>query len=84
MSKDDLKSLRGSDDMKIRFSIKITQASRENQCEENKTPGKQQLQSETTAIKVPTTDFTCSKCQRVCHSRIGLISHSRRCQSSNN
>ncbi|GAA6075932.1 NLR family CARD domain-containing protein 3-like [Tachysurus ichikawai] len=24
--------------------------------------------------------FTCSKCNRDCHSRIGLFSHSRRCR----
>ena len=27
----------------------------------------------------PTTAFTCSKCDRDCHSRIGLHSHNRRC-----
>ena len=27
----------------------------------------------------PTTPFTCSKCDRDCHSRIGLHSHKRRC-----
>ena len=27
----------------------------------------------------PTTAFTCSKCDRVCHSWIGLHSHNRRC-----
>ena len=27
----------------------------------------------------PTTPFTCSKCDRDCHSRIGLYSHKRRC-----
>ena len=28
----------------------------------------------------PTTPFTCSKCGRDCHSRIGLHSHNRRCK----
>ena len=28
----------------------------------------------------PTTAFTCSKCDRDCHSRIGLHSHNRRCK----
>ncbi|KAI8519654.1 hypothetical protein Bbelb_029110 [Branchiostoma belcheri] len=28
-----------------------------------------------------TTTFTCSTCGRVCHSRIGLFSHQRRCQT---
>ena len=28
----------------------------------------------------PATDFTCGKCGRDCHSRIGLSSHTRRCK----
>ena len=32
----------------------------------------------------PTTPFTCSKCDRDCHSRIGLHSHNRRCKMGAN
>ena len=32
----------------------------------------------------PTTPFTCSMCDRDCHSRIGLHSHNRRCTMSAN
>ena len=32
----------------------------------------------------PTTAFTCSKCDRDCHSRIGLHSHNRRCKMGAN
>ena len=32
----------------------------------------------------PTTAFTCSKCDRDCHSRIGLHSHNRHCKMGAN
>ena len=31
------------------------------------------------SVNQPATSFICSNCQRDCHSRIGLISHTRRC-----
>ena len=35
--------------------------------------------SRTSSTNVPNTPFACSRCNRDCHSRIGLHSHSRRC-----
>ena len=68
----------------IKGGIKLAEEKRERLWEEKRTRRKQQQQqqqhqTDPAALIVPTTDFICSKCQRVCRSRIGLHSHSRRC-----
>ena len=59
----------------IKTIVKQVELKRGRQWEEKRTRRKQRLQS----VPVPPATFTCSKCQRVCGSRIGLHSHSRRC-----
>jgi hypothetical protein len=56
---------------------------REIQRKERKSRKQQRTQPITAAIMVPTTDHTCSKCDRKCSSRIGLFSHNRRCSLTN-
>ncbi|XP_067880018.1 uncharacterized protein [Heterodontus francisci] len=40
---------------------------------------RQKRKGRANCVTAPTTNFICSACGRVCHSRIGLYSHSRRC-----
>ncbi len=63
----------------IRTSIKLSEGKREDQWEEKRQRRWQGAES------VPTeavTGFTCSNCNRLCRSRIGLFSHSRHCIST--
>ena len=47
--------------------------------------GREKLHKKTACLaNRPTTTFTCSKCNRDCHSRIGLHSHNRRCKMGAN
>ena len=45
----------------------------------SKSGGEKVSQKDCILASRPTTAFTCSKCDRDCHSRIGLHSHNRRC-----
>ncbi len=63
----------------VRTSIKLSKRKREDQWEEKRQRRRQRAES------VPTesvTGFTCSNCNRLCRSRIGLFSHSRHCNST--
>ncbi len=63
----------------IRTSIKLSEGKREDQWEEKRQRRRQGAES------VPTeavTGFTCSNCNRLCRSRIGLFSHSSHCNST--
>ena len=63
----------------VKAGIQLAEDSREAQRKEKSTRRHQRLQS---APEIPQINFTCSKCQRRCLSRIGLFSHSRRCNSA--
>ena len=62
----------------VKAGVKQAELKRESQWEVKRTRRRQRLQS-APIQPTPTNDFTCAKCQRVCGSRIGLHSHSRRC-----
>lgn len=62
----------------VKAGVKQAELKRESQWEVKRTHRRQRLQS-ASIQPTPTNDFTCTKCQRVCGSRIGLHSHSRRC-----
>ena len=62
----------------VKAGVKQAELKRESQWEVKRTRRRQRLQS-APIPPTPTNDFTCAKCQRVCGSRIGLHSHSRRC-----
>ena len=62
----------------VKAGVKQAELKRESQWEVKRTRRQQRLQS-APIPPTPTNDFTCAKCQRVCGSRIGLHSHSRRC-----
>ncbi len=60
----------------VRTSVKLSEGKRKGQWEEKRQRRRQRAES------VPTeavTGFTCSNCNRLCLSRIGLFSHSRHC-----
>ena len=61
-------------------AIKSAEQKREEQWEEKRARRRQRAETDT----VPLDDnvFICSNCNRVCRSRIGLHSHSRRCSST--
>ena len=61
-------------------AIKTAEQKREEQWEEKRAHRRQRGEKEA----APSDDnvFTCSNCNRVCRSRIGLYSHSRRCGST--
>ena len=61
----------------VKAGVKQAEVKRVNQWEK-RTRRRQRLQS-APVPPVNTNDLTCTKCKRVCGSRIGLISHSRRC-----
>ena len=63
-------------------AIKTAEPKREEQCEEKRARRRQR--AETSTAPLDDNVFTCSNCNRVCHSRIGLYSHSRRCNSTTN
>ena len=62
----------------VKAGVKQAELKRESQWEVKRTRRRQRLQS-APIPPTPTNDFTCTKCQRVCGSRIGLHSHSRQC-----
>ena len=62
----------------VKAGVQRAEERRESQWEEKKTRRRQWLQSLPAA---PTADYTYSKCQRSCRSRIGLYSHARHCNS---
>ena len=53
---------------------------REEQWEENRARRRQTAETDTAPLDYNA--FTCSNCNRVCRSRIGLYSHSQRCSST--
>ena len=63
----------------VKAGTLLAEKKREHQCEERRTRRRQRLQSASVA---PTNEFICDKCRRSCKSRIGLFSHSRRCNSN--
>ena len=68
---------------KVKDGVKLAEENRERRWEEKRTRRQQRIQSTSAAPTIPTTGYTCSKCQRSCKSRIGLYSHSRRCSATN-
>ena len=62
----------------VKAGVKQAELKRESQWEVKRTRRRQRRQS-APIPPTPTNDFTCTKSQRVCGSRIGLHSHSRRC-----
>ena len=63
----------------VRMGVKRAEAKREQQWHDKRERRRERADSE---APLPT-PFTCSNCDKDCHSRIGLYSHSRRCSSSN-
>ena len=61
-------------------AIKIAEQKREEQWEEKRARRRQRAETDTAPLD--DNAFTCSNCDRVCRSRIGLYSHSRRCSST--
>ena len=61
-------------------AIKTAEQKREEQWEEKRT--RRHQRAETEAAPSDDNVFTCSNCNRVCRSRIGLYSHSRCCGST--
>ena len=61
-------------------AIKTGEQKREEQWEEKRP--RRPLRAETEAAPSDDNVFTCSNCNRVCRSRIGLYSHGRRCGST--
>ncbi len=71
-------SLNPADLEAVRTSIKLSEGKRRDQWEEKRQHRRQRAES------VPTeavTGFSCSNCNRLCRSRIGLFSHSKHCNS---
>ncbi len=63
----------------IRTSIKLSEGKRKDQWEEKRQ--RRQQRAESVPIEA-VTGFTCSYCNRLYRSRIGLFSHSRPCNST--
>ena len=61
-------------------AIKTAEQKREEQWEEKRARRRQRPETDTEPLNDNV--FTCSNCNRVCRSRIGLYSHSRRCSST--
>ena len=62
----------------VRAGIQSCEKRREEQWEERR---ERRRRREASAPTEPSADFTCTNCDRACRSRIGLYSHSRRCNS---
>ena len=64
----------------VRSCIRTSEQRREEKWDQSKANRKHRLAS------APTVDqsFPCTKCSKICRSRIGLHSHTRRCNSTNN
>ncbi|KAL1278830.1 hypothetical protein QQF64_025503 [Cirrhinus molitorella] len=60
----------------LRTSIKLSEGKREDQWKEKRQHRQQRAES---VPKEVATGFTCSNCNRLCRSRIGLFSHSKYC-----
>ncbi|GFR57885.1 hypothetical protein ElyMa_003466800 [Elysia marginata] len=65
----------------IKESIKSAEENRELEREQKRTSRHQRSYPVLSSHTTPATDYTCSKCQRCCKSRIGFYSHSRRCSN---
>ena len=63
----------------IKAGIQMSEQKREDQWEVR---GQFRQQRTASATMEPGTDYICSNCNRACHSRIGLYSHSRHCNST--
>ena len=63
----------------IKAGIQMSKQKWEDQWEVSREHRQQRAAS---ATMEPGADYTCSNCNRVCHSRIGLYSHSMHCNSS--
>ena len=61
-------------------AIKTAEQKREEQWEDKRARRRQRAETDTAPLDDNV--FTCSNCNRVCRSRIGLYSHSRRCNST--
>ena len=65
----------------VKSSIQLCERRREDQWEEKRQCRRQRAAS-VAVLDEADAGFTCSKCNRICRSRIGLFSHSRRCHST--
>ena len=64
----------------VKAGMQTSELKREEQCQEEKRQCRRQKAA--SASTEPGAVYTCSNCNKACRSRIGLYSHSRRCNSS--
>ena len=65
----------------VKSGVQLNERRREDQWEEKRQRRRQRAAS-VAVLGEADAGFTCSKCNRICRSRIGLFSHSRRCHST--
>ena len=80
----DLESMAADRDtwrLTVKSGVQLCERRREDQWEEKRQCRRQRAAS-VAVLGEADAGFTCSKCNRICRSRIGLFSHSRRCHST--